>query len=443
MRRSVPFCLAFFCLLAACNSPGPQAARPLVGRIVTPTPNPTQVAIAALPTSSPTTAPPPATIAWDMEKVKRQVAEVEAQASSLRGLKAKIDVPENFKSPEELGAYLAGETRKYYTPEQAKLDTTILWLLMFIDDPSLDLYQLEVEFGGEMVLGLYDHQTKELYVRNDREQLSPQARETLAHEFVHSLQDQYFDLQKLLPTGIDHDRNMAVRSIVEGDATISGLVYAYQNMSKSELQQAFSSGESSAPPVPGRAPIYLQEAWRFPYDYGSQFVMQLIEPGNFKAIDRIFADPPKSSEQIMHPEKYFDSPRDEPRAVALPPLTDTLGAGWTFKTTDTLGEFDLSVMLRENFMEVPEGAAGWGGARYDLYQNGSESLVVMDSVWDTKKDADEFSSALESSFKLFQKKGTLWNDSRRAFGVKRNGDKVSFISGTNRATVEKVMGALP
>jgi hypothetical protein len=215
-------------------------------------------------------------------------------------------------------------------------------------------------------------------------------------------------------------------------------------MDKNEFYQIFESDEAAMPPVPGRAPVYLQEAWQFPYREGSDFVFTALSNNsmNFSAIDRVFKDPPKSTEQIMHPEKYFKKPRDNPKPVTLPDLVPVLGDGWKMFETDTLGEFDLQIMLRENYMDQPEAAAGWGGARYALYQNGDQAVAIMGSLWDTPKDESEFETALEQSFKIFEKRDNIWNDSRRAWGLKHSGEQVMFVSGTQRATVQRVMDSI-
>jgi len=212
-------------------------------------------------------------------------------------------------------------------------------------------------------------------------------------------------------------------------------------MSKGDFRKVFTS-DSAAPPVPGRAPVYLQEAWQFTYTYGADFVLALAPPGYYKNVNAAFTDPPSSTEQVMHPEKYLNKPRDEPMPVTLPPLTATLGAGWAFRETDTLGELDLQIMLRENFIEDPAASEGWGGARYALYENGNDALVVMGSRWDTKRDATDFQDALEQSFKLFGKYDTLWHDSKRVWVIKRSGDQIMFVNGTNLAAVQRVIASI-
>ncbi|HKP54824.1 MAG TPA: hypothetical protein VJ183_19490 [Chloroflexia bacterium] len=445
MRRYFILLCAFCaCLLVACDTPEESLNQPkkptLRLSVITPlpevTPTPT---VEPTPTSTP--APPP-TIALDTKEVERQLAQVEADTAKMRGLKPKSKVPEHFISREEMRYSMMQQTLQEYTPEMAARDATRLWLLLMIDDRSTDFRQMEIDFAGESVLGYYDHEKKELFVRTDGTSLSPGAKETLAHEFVHSLQDQHHDLQKLLPREMDSDQAMAIRSLVEGDATVSGLLYASRYMTMGEFYQMYDESSGGAPPVPGRAPVYLQEGWQFPYKFGSRFVLALSDPGNYKPIDKAFTDPPRSTEQIMHPDKYLSTPRDDPKPVTLPPLNDALGVGWNALETDTLGEFDLHVMLLENYQRTFEAAEGWGGALYTLYSNGKDYVTIMGSRWDTTRDANEWEEALTQSFKLFNKKDGLWMDRGRAWGLKRSGDQIMFVSGTNTAAIQRAMAAI-
>jgi len=448
MRRSVILVFLFLLLLTACNTEGtmqvPPPAVPTSPPTATPQPQDTPTpAPTATPTEIPTPIAPP-TIAMDTSTVKSQAAQVEADTAKMRGLKPKQVVPEHFISQEEMKYNMTQYILKEYTHEEARRDVTRLWLLMFIDDPTMDFRQLEIEFAGTSILGYYDDATKEMFVRTDQPTLSPQSRQTLSHEFVHMLQDQHFDLQKLLHENVEHDQMMAVKALIEGDATISGVLYSARYMTHLDFWKSFES-EDIVPPMPGRAPVYLEEAWQFPYREGSQFIFAITAPGNFKPVDAAFADPPQSSEQIMHPEKYLSQPRDVPLPVALPPLTDTLGVGWTLKDTDTLGEFDLDIMLRENYILDSNASEGWGGARYDLYENGDDALVIMGTRWDTKKDATEWEEALTESFKAKQKYDPyepLWHDLYRSWGIKRSGEQIMFVSGTKLSAVRQVLDSL-
>ena len=135
-----------------------------------------------------------------------------------------------------------------YSKEQAKDDATELWLLRLIDDRSIDLFQLQIDLQSEQVIGYYDQKVKALFVRNDGTALSPTAKETLAHEYIHALQDQHFDLEKMLPEdSTDDDKDTATRSLVEGDATVGGILFAQSHFSPSEYQSIMTTAQMRTP----------------------------------------------------------------------------------------------------------------------------------------------------------------------------------------------------
>ena len=299
-----------------------------------------------------------ATVSAELEQQLRQV---ESDTVKTRGLQPKRPVPATFLTPAQMKANLQKEVETDYTPEEAKRDANTLWLLRLIPDPKLDLRQLQIDLLGEQVIGYYSQKTKELFVKSDSATLSPLSRETLAHEFTHSLQDQYYDLQKLQPEkGQENDQGNAVLSVVEGDASLSGILYARSNMSPDDFQQVISGGTDNSTQVLDKAPAYIRDGLLFPYDQGALFVTTLLQQHNldFSGVDAALADPPKSTEQILHSEKYLDSPRDNPKLVTMTPLTDTLGAGWAFTETDTLGEFDLQELLKSNGVPDTDGTPG-------------------------------------------------------------------------------------
>ncbi|MHC4197146.1 MAG: hypothetical protein ACYSRP_04430 [Planctomycetota bacterium] len=104
--------------------------------------------------------------------------------------------------------------------------------------------------------------------------------------------------------------------------------------------------------------------------------------------------PPSSTEQIMHPEKYIKPEEaDQPSTVTLSPMPDEFGRGWTFLGDNTLGEFSISILLKE-FLEDPaeEVFAGWDSDLYQAYEHepsGKTALVWL-TTWDSNKDAREF-----------------------------------------------------
>jgi hypothetical protein len=124
--------------------------------------------------------------------------------------------------------------------------------------------------------------------------------------------------------------------------------------------------------------------------------------------------------------------------VGVPPLTGTLGAGWTYRSTEYLGEFDLEVLLRTNGSYSSKSAAeGWGGAQFDLYQNGANSLVLLGTRWDSEDEAAQFETATRQSFVRHRRDNGLWTDGTRYWALKRVRDKVFLAAGTDRGAVER------
>ncbi|MEP6775347.1 MAG: hypothetical protein ABJA50_07100 [Chloroflexota bacterium] len=465
---------ALLCLvIAGCNStglPGPVTSNP------TPTPQSTATAVALAfdtPTANPffgaTRTATPKARATQVEPTARAtgtavsnatpvpngtveaqnlatLAEIERQDALFRGLKPLADVPAQFISSDQLRENLTKEMEQYYSKDDAKNDATELWLMRLIDKRDIDLYQLQIDLQSEQVLGYYDQKVKEFFVRSDGTKLSPTAKETLAHEYVHALQDQHYDLQKLLPDQTtDDDKSTAIRSLVEGDATVSGILFAQSHFSPAEYQSIIDDSTNSDTTVLDSAPKYISDSLYFPYNDGVQFVIALGITNSFDPVNKALADPPVSSEQIMHPEKYTAANRDMPKIVAAPPLTDTLGAGWSHINNGTLGEFDLKELLTFNNATDPAGAAaGWGGGTYNLYTNADNALSMINTTWDTTKDATEFENALKETFAKDTIDGNVivGSDGLRFYEVKRTNDDISILSSTDRATLEKAITAV-
>lgn len=387
------------------------------------------------------TAQPGATSQAGNSRLDQEIAEVEKDASAVRGLTPTGDVPETFLNQTQMHDNLIKGLQEDYSREEAKQDTDEIWLLRLVSDRSVDLYQLQADLLSEQVLGYYDPKKKDLFVLNTGQgkDLDPSARQTLAHEFTHALQDQRFDLQKLLPDkSTDDDRSLAIRALVEGDATLSGLSYAREYFTAQEKQQFLQENSSGSTNVLDKAPTYLRESLIFPYTAGPDFVNKLLQIDGFRAVDKALADPPTSSEQLMHPEKYINQPRDMPVHVTLQPLTDTLGTGWTMKDFGTTGEFDLKIQLQENGAADPEGgAAGWGGGSYAYYANGDKGLMLQKVVWDNAKEAAEYKTTLEQTFKRAQKDGSFYVDGGRYFSIQASGISVTLTSSNDKAALEQ------
>jgi hypothetical protein len=190
------------------------------------------------------------------------------------------------------------------------------------------------------------------------------------------------------------------------------------------------------------APLYISTGLTFPYDSGMAFIQTLYDEGGWEAVNAAFQDPPSSTEQIMHPELYLSGQREEPLEVDLPDLSAALGSGWELTFGDSFGEWEFDVMLETNGVDNPAASAGWGGAWFDLYQNGDEAVLALGTRWDSEGDATEFADALEVSFEELTPEGEGWTDGQRYFALIELVDAVILVSGSDPAAVDAATATL-
>ncbi len=294
---------------------------------------------------------------------------------------------------DQLGTRIEADFADAVSSEEAQRDVLTLSAFDFVA-ADYDLYGALVDLYSEGVLGFYDADTAEFVVVSDDEALSFSEQLTHAHEFVHALQDQNYDLTKLDDPTLDSEAAAAFRALVEGHASLIEGLYLFDSDIPAEavtdiVQEAGTGSQQLVD-----FPAFLINDISFPYKAGLEFVLALYRQNGLAAIDDAWHNLPQSTEQILHPAQYLAG--DAPQIVTLPPLTTTLGSGWELLDEDTFGEFYLrqylSQQLDENSVEVA--AAGWGGDRYAVYGHESDETLVMvlRLAWDSAQDRAEFAA---------------------------------------------------
>jgi len=134
----------------------------------------------------------------------------------------------------------------------------------------------------------------------------------------------------------------------------------------------------------------------FPYLDGLNFVRQTYHQasGNYAGVDDLFRNPPESTAQILHPDKYVN--QVHPVSVQLPDLATTLGPDWRQVGSGVLGELDTRVLLEQwgaNHSDATRVAAGWSGDQWQLVEKDGRSAIVVKSTWETPAAASEFFSS--------------------------------------------------
>ena len=323
-------------------------------------------------------------------------AVVEANVSELRGLAPLEPIEPVVLSRDQLRARIESDLAADTTPEGSSADVLELSAFDFLGR-DYDLRAAMQTLQGEGILGFYDPETAEFVVVNDGALLDPAAQWTHAHEFVHALQDQHYDLDALSDESLGSEARAAVRALAEGEAELVQFLYLYEGnyFNDAEAETILNGSGQADGSFLGQFPPVLVNDLSFPYTDGVEFVLALYRAGGFAAIDAAWANPPVSTEHILHPGRYRDG--DLPQLVALAPLTATLGVGWERLDEDVLGEFYLRQYLDQQLpaATVNRAATGWGGDRYAVYWNAAEQGLVMALrlAWDTPQDALEFAEA--------------------------------------------------
>jgi len=329
------------------------------------------------------------------------VHKIERDVERLRGHKFKKRVEPAVVSSDEAREAALRDLDKDYPPAQRKADEELLKLLALVP-PDTDIVKLLAAISGEQVIGYYDTRRKELRLVSGNGADSPALVDiTLAHELTHALEDQVFGLKE--SAGTTDDEASALTALHEGTATyvmneFTNCCVKPGELALGGLSSLFGGGDTT------KLPPYVERTLIFSYTGGERFVEELHRAtGDWSLVDAALrSQPPVSTEQIIHPEKYV--PFEKPDRVELDAKPE-LGDGWTRAGAGVLGELDTRELLRlGDAGAASDAAAGWGGGRYELWQRHdrmkcdapcrARDALILSWRWDTPRDAQAFEPVL-------------------------------------------------
>ncbi len=375
------------------------------------------------------------------ERLQEEVAEA-------GGLPFRENVPVAFLGREELGAYLRELFDAEYPVALARADERLLQAFDLLP-PDTDLRALRARVLEENVAGFYDERPgrRRLYAVSEDSSFSPMNQIVLVHELRHAQQDQYERLHAFLGDDVTDfdDRRLAWTSLLEGDATL--IMERFVRLRLGSLGVALEGVGDAAPAaalgapglfeVPGAPPVVRDQLVQ-PYLAGLTFARALWLRGGAQAVREAWGRPPESTEQVLHPAKFFS--RERPRAVA--PAVGT-PPGARLVSQGVLGEMLLRTLV-ENADEAA--TAGWGGDGWRLWDVGGRTALAWRSEWDLAADAGEFHAALLARFAEHGAPASRagWAvygaPGGRRFGVRRAGDAVDLVSADDGVLFERLIG---
>lgn len=402
--------------------------------------------------------------------LQQRADRVAVEVARIRDLELRSNVPAGMKSKDELREVMRDEIDKDWSESKGAEQERAMKLFGLLPE-DYRLRDESIEFMRDQVGGYYDPVKKEFFTvaeddakSTDKDESStgtvktPPKKATtrpsdssggdelfvLSHELTHAVDDQHFDLDKLqksLPK--DDDRNTALTSLIEGSAmeggienildraglplstsgpTMRAVVWLLSELpwnaldSVSEEADAATKSLEASPPILGRSLI-------FPYIQGWRFVNRVRAEYGWRAVNEIYADPPESTEQILHPERYFDR-RDRPVRIELTSAPN----GWSTVFDQTLGMLGLQIYLEHNNADE-DYAEGWDGDRYVLWNTGSQDVLGFVVAFDFEGQAEDF-ARIERS--ILKSNGAA----EGTYSVARNGNLVGAVSHAPAGTAE-------
>ena len=355
--------------------------------------------------------------------------------AEIRQLALKRPIPAAVQSQDDFRAFLDKEVAKEMPPEKSAASVRALVRLGFLKQ-SIDLNKTVEDAMLSQAGAYYDPQTKKFYlviVPEDESMLDVMS----AHELTHALDDEYFDLDAYTDDPkhlMSNDVQQARRMVAEGEATLVMLAYQAKVAAQQDIfdprnravektmvsmfaqldSEALAKAATDNPGMVSQMgpsmkasidamttiPPFILDPLFGAYTKGCAAVAAVRDAGGWDAVAKLYADPPESTEQLLHPLEKLVQKRDHPVNLTFPPAPKLL-AGLTPLDTDVIGEMTMAVYFKNWGSSHPtREVLGWGGDRYAAYDVGGRVVAVWFTTWDTVEDATRFAKAYDATLRV-------------------------------------------
>jgi hypothetical protein len=409
-----------------------------------------------LPTATrpavPTSSPPP--LAPDIQAA---MDDIQAQVLTIRGAADSVAVNNYFVSQAKIQEVL--ETT-FFSPAFSTFveNEELVYQALGLSGPSYDLRNHFMNMWVEGLGGVYDPEANSIYITG----LGFNAVEQFIYSqlFTQALIDNQIGISTLgfyPECQLGSQACEAVYALVKGDASFLQQQWATRFTSsedKAEIDalefQPFFIGGSLAP-------AFAEADLAFPYVQGASFVERLVNGSGWSAVDNAYLNPPTTTEQILHPEKYLSG--EEAVVLDDSPLSTLLGDEWREIKNGALGEWKTFLILaygddplaQQEKDVAASAAAGWGGDQVQVYYNDKEnsSVLLAHWTWDTPTDAEEFADVMLEyvGIQFFDQpteiSGGLCWDGETAMCLLAFDQDVVWVSSPDMDIAQAVLGLFP
>lgn len=316
---------------------------------------------------------------------ERAVARALDDAARVRELEAKAPVKSVVISRRDMEKKVRDSIQREIPGEVVRAEGDML-IAFGVVPPNFDYVETTVELMTAELAGYYEPLDKTMYLAADLGAEERQA--TLAHELVHALEDQHYDLKPILDYRPDaSDIQSAVHALAEGDAMSAMLDELLEPQGKRaiDLPESLIAIQARAAAQFSKStkdvPDVLKRSLIAPYVDGLAFVHFLRRRGGWKEVDRAWEHLPESTEQVLHPEKFLA--HEAPLVVDIPEPPP--GGPSTVALHDVVGEQTLRELFEEWLPRQPaaSAAADWGGDRVAVFHEDDRVAVAMHVRYDS------------------------------------------------------------
>ena len=368
------------------------------------------------------------------EELFHSVDEILQFDSKETGLAIKRDVKRKLIDRDEVVSYLTKHLNDEDTQRLRRSELVLKKFGLLPRDFNLETFL--VALLREQVAGYYDPKSRTV---NLLDWVPMEEQETvMAHELTHALQDQDVNLQKWMKRGekdlaeIKHDPtpediendeiDNAREAVVEGQAQAMMFQYAIAPTGHTIANSPVLVGameEESLTGTPSTkvfndAPLFMKESLTFPYSYGMDFVIKVLQQGGKeKAFAGVLQNPPHTTRQIMQPETYLSGEKIPPMRV---PDFKRDFQGYQKFDIGAMGEFDVYTLIEQYASKSlsKKMSPEWRGGYYyaaKLKANGSAPLgLLYVSRWSSAETAAQFAGIYAQSLKQRYKTVTAQDD---------------------------------
>ncbi len=331
-------------------------------------------------------------------------------AIKIRGLKPKAKVPCQQKTKKDVEKYLNDTLNEQSAKIKMKHEEIIYKLLGFIPE-DFDYIREMVQFYSDQVGGFYDPK-KKFYAMASWMPESLQL-PIAVHELTHALQDQHFNLEKLMDDKVQNtDTILAHSALAEGDATAVMLDFSLNSSGLPPIAQQKDVKAFLMQNIIGamltsnlsNAPKSLQTLMIFPYTSGLNFVHHFLMKNGYQEVDSVFRNPPNSTSEILHPENYGTA-GNKSENLPVPIIENiTKSKNSNLLLADTFGEFLISTLIA-NWLApdlASQAANGWKTDKLGLYEEKvtKKNYLLWEILWKDNKEAEEFFTSIINAYEV-------------------------------------------